>query len=566
MIPYGTNLEVRNIPVVTAALIVINTITFYVIYIYFGDVDAMPFTSYLVTLFSFFLHADFYHLFGNMLFLWVFGSFLEDRIGSSRFLLYYFICEIGASLLHTVVDGRPSIGASGAIAGVMGIYLCRFHYSKIKTVVPIFFFKININAKWLLLLWLIRDVYDAFYTADNVAHWAHIGGFLTGIIIGIINSYWSKAEVEHLYERATDCIRKQWGLTEAEEDLIKVLKIDPYNAEANLELARYFSECKEKREKGKKYYLAAARAYYLKNNIRAGAGEVFLEYLDTYKENMSRVLHLKYAASLADACNYQGALRILEPLLDTDDLQGSNGERVIFNYIEYALKAGLSDSAQYAYDKLRESHPDSLLVKKAESLIRSYKPVFKKSIEINRTTGLSKTERVIKEIKEIASDSLFKVLIVVTFGLLALFDDLVDVVLFFPLAAVLSFVMTYLIKKQTSFLGGIYAGLNRTEDERLREYNANYFMNKATVCEREENYDDAIEYLKAVTEEEKDIEKLLEVRYRIAKLYHEKLNQPEKAISEYKILSNIAPKGHPFKRDAYNGIKELSQLNPSPAV
>lgn len=95
----------------------------------------------------------------------------------------------------------------------------------------------------------------------------------------------------------------------------------------------------------------------------------------------------------------------------------------------------------------------------------------------------------------------------------------------------------------------------------MREFNVSFFLDKATVCEREENYDDAIEYLKAVIDEDKDHKKHLEVRYRIALLYHKKLNQPLKAINEYKIVSNIAPKDHPFKRDAYEGIKELSRFN-----
>jgi tetratricopeptide (TPR) repeat protein len=116
----------------------------------------------------------------------------------------------------------------------------------------------------------------------------------------------------------------------------------------------------------------------------------------------------------------------------------------------------------------------------------------------------------------------------------------------------------------TSTFRSLYGRRYKSEKEGLREYNANFFKDKALVCEREGRYDYAIKFLKAAIKEEKDIENLLEVRCRIARFYHKKLKQPQKAINEYKIVSNIAPKGHPFRRDAYEGIKELSQLIPSP--
>ncbi len=116
----------------------------------------------------------------------------------------------------------------------------------------------------------------------------------------------------------------------------------------------------------------------------------------------------------------------------------------------------------------------------------------------------------------------------------------------------------------SAFFRNLFGWRYKSEKEELGEYNVNSFKQKAIFCEREGRYDYAIEFLQAAIKEEKNVENLLEVRYRIAKFYHKKLNQPQKAINEYKILSNIAPKGHPFRRDACEGIKELSQLIPSP--
>ena len=567
MIPFGTNLELKNVPRVTLSLIALNIMIFYAAETYLDEIDLGPLSVYLISFFSMFLHGNFYHLFGNMLFLWVFGRFLEDKIGSSRFLLYYFICEIGASLLHMVVDGQPAIGASGAISGVMGLYLYRCHYSKIKAIVPllIFFFQVTINAKWLVLLWIIRDVYDALFTVDNVAHWAHIGGFLTGLVIGKMNNYWREATVEHLYDRAAECILTKRGFHDPEEDLLKVVKIDPYNAEANLELARYFSGLDAKEAMAKTYYLASARAYYLKGGNRAASGEVFLEYLNRYKETMPPVLHVKYAAALAEVGNYQGAAGILEPFIDADGIVEPLGEKIFINYIDFSLKANVKEPAEYAYEKFRQLYPDSLLHTKAESLIGSHKPRLRKKIEIERIPVGSRTEGALEEIRAIASDPVFKYILVVLFVALMIFGLLVDVDFLLPVPILLAFVMTYLLRKQASFAGSIFSGQNAPEDERVREYHISTFSDKARACEREERYDDAIEYLKAILEEDMSGENHAAVRYNIAQLY-QKLNQPQQAIAEYKTVLRTAPQDHPLKRAAYDGIRELLAIEPSPAV
>jgi len=567
MMPLGTDLELKSRPLATVSLIAVNVIVFYATEMYVEMYYFETYTSCLHTIASVFLHGDVYHLFGNMLFLWVFGRFLEDRIGSGRFLLYYGICAMGSTLFHTVVDGRSAIGASGAISGVMGLYLYRCHYSRIRAVVPllIFFFPVIIRAKWLVLLWILWDVYDAFFTEDNVAHWAHIGGFLTGVIIGWKNNYWQEASVEHLYDRATDTIRTKRGFDDPEEDLLKVLKIDPYNGEANLELARYYAGDDKKRAQGKPYYLAAARAYYIKGMDRAVSGAVFLEYLTIYNERMSPALHLKYAAVLADNGNYQGAARILEPFIEADALQDNIGEKIFIKYIDFSLKADLKEPAEYAYEKFRQHYPDSGQLTKAEALIRAHKPEGRKKIQIERLTRLSRSEAVLEEIQAIASEPVFKYIVGFLLIVVMIVDLLVDALFMYPFTIVIAFVITYLVRKQTSFAGLIFAGQNTSDDERMRDYHISTFTDKARACEREERYDDAIEYLKAILEEDTSGEKQVAVRHNIALLY-QKLNQPELAIDEYKTVLRIAPQDHPLKRAAFDGIKALSAMQTSPAV
>jgi membrane associated rhomboid family serine protease len=143
---------------------------------------------------SMFLHADLIHLGGNMLFLYVFGDNVEDTFGHFRYLIFYLLSGIAASSLHiftvfnTVGQSIPTIGASGAIAGVLGAYFVLYPRARILTLVFIFWITIvAIPAVIFLGLWF---AYQFLYgtiasTGGGVAYWAHIGGFVTGIFFGV---------------------------------------------------------------------------------------------------------------------------------------------------------------------------------------------------------------------------------------------------------------------------------------------------------------------------------------------------------------------------------------------
>lgn len=143
---------------------------------------------------SMFLHADLIHLGGNMLFLYVFGDNVEDTFGHFRYLLFYLIAGIAASLLHIFTafymgdPSIPTIGASGAIAGVLGAYFVLYPRSRILTLV--FFFWITIVAVPAVVFLGLWFVYQFLYVTmvgagGGVAYWAHIGGFVTGIVFGV---------------------------------------------------------------------------------------------------------------------------------------------------------------------------------------------------------------------------------------------------------------------------------------------------------------------------------------------------------------------------------------------
>ena len=147
----------------------------------------------MVSLVSYqFLHGGFMHLAGNMLYLWVFGDNVEDSMGHARFLLFYLVCGVAAALAQAAADldgVTPLIGASGSISGVLGAYLILHPRSKI--LVPVVFIPLYLPAWLLLIFWFGFQFFSAFGpgAAANVGWWAHIGGFVAGMLLVLLFRY-----------------------------------------------------------------------------------------------------------------------------------------------------------------------------------------------------------------------------------------------------------------------------------------------------------------------------------------------------------------------------------------
>jgi len=145
--------------------------------------------TFLPLLTSMFLHSGWLHIAGNMLFLWVFGDNVEDFFGHLQYLLFYIVCGVGAGLLHVLFNFSspiPALGASGAISGVMGAYVVLYPRARVLTLV--FIFLIPLPAILILGWWFIMQFLEGVSTlglkaAGGVAWWAHIGGFILGMLI-----------------------------------------------------------------------------------------------------------------------------------------------------------------------------------------------------------------------------------------------------------------------------------------------------------------------------------------------------------------------------------------------
>ncbi len=143
---------------------------------------------------STFLHAGFIHIAGNMLYLFIFGPAIEERLGTPRYLYFYFAAAIAAGLATVAMGPEsrvPVIGASGAIAGVLGAYFVIYPRGRITTILPLFFFwpMVEIPAYFYLLFWFVAQLGAGIFsgaqgpTVGGVAFWAHVGGFLFGVAI-----------------------------------------------------------------------------------------------------------------------------------------------------------------------------------------------------------------------------------------------------------------------------------------------------------------------------------------------------------------------------------------------
>lgn len=144
---------------------------------------------------SMFLHGGWFHVIGNMLYLYIFGDNVEDRMGHSRYLVFYLLCGLAAGGAHVVSDPSsavPSIGASGAVAGILGAYLMLYPGARVRVLLPVFVFLyvVEVPALFFLGFWLLQQFLYGTLTLDmptaqtgGVAWWAHIGGFAAGAVL-----------------------------------------------------------------------------------------------------------------------------------------------------------------------------------------------------------------------------------------------------------------------------------------------------------------------------------------------------------------------------------------------
>ena len=207
MIPLYDTAHTRRLPIVTWLLIALNVVVF----IYeigmspaalerfvrmWGLVPLQllrqPQAEWITVVTSMFLHGGWFHILSNMWILLIFGDNVEERMGGGRYLIFYLLSGVAAALLQSLLlrgSNEPMIGASGAIAGVLGAYLILFPHARVASLVPILFIftVINVPATLFLLFWFVTQLFSGWLalggaSGSGVAWWAHVGGFIFGIL------------------------------------------------------------------------------------------------------------------------------------------------------------------------------------------------------------------------------------------------------------------------------------------------------------------------------------------------------------------------------------------------
>ena len=216
MIPLRDSTRSRTFPVVTVTLIALNLLIYFRqsvldqhgLIMFLSQYALIPamFTESIQSQFvaglfhlplitAIFLHGSWFHVISNMLYLWIFGDNIEDKLGRVRFLLLYLLTGISGNLAHIMTDPQsplPVLGASGAVAGVLGAYILAFPRARITSLIFILFFITvrDIPAFYFLLFWFLLQIYNGIASlgimGTTVAWWAHIGGFITGMILLIL--------------------------------------------------------------------------------------------------------------------------------------------------------------------------------------------------------------------------------------------------------------------------------------------------------------------------------------------------------------------------------------------
>jgi membrane associated rhomboid family serine protease len=217
MIPLRDVIPSRTTPVVTVTLIAVNVAVYLfqlmltdrgrdALIVGFGLIPA--YFSFVSVVTSMFLHGGIAHLAGNMLFLWIFGDNVEDRLGHGRFIFFYLLCGFVAAFAQTALDPDslvPMVGASGAIAGVMGAYLVLYPRSRVLMLFPFPLFLFELPAVVFLVIWFLVQflnginqlpVFEQNAISGGVAFWAHVMGFVAGVILIVFMKRPERARVE----------------------------------------------------------------------------------------------------------------------------------------------------------------------------------------------------------------------------------------------------------------------------------------------------------------------------------------------------------------------------------
>ncbi len=579
MIPVGTNLQRNKLPIATLIIIGVNVLFFVVelllpdevlIWVIqnfgFGPATRNPLA--LVT--HMFLHGDIYHIAFNMLFLWVFGGPVEERTGTKNFLMYYFGAGLSAGILNVIMEilarpdsTTPGIGASGAISGVMALFLYRCFYSKLKLVIsPILLPRqVNIPVIPLVLFWFFQDLVMGIFSLSSptgVAHWAHIGGFAFGIVIGRIKRYGHEGQIEQLRGKILKKLEDGGGWKAAEKDLLKLLDIAPEDAEVHHDLARLYADSGQPKL-AEKHYQSAAQKYFATEPLNAAY--TVLEHMNTLSKPMAIQYHLKAADILSGLNELEDAYKALLPISNQINSKSPIMEKGLVSFIKLCQHLNKKEEAYEGIRIFTENFPNSRYrdeVREAMNLkpgevftqVKS-KPATLSSREEKDADRLGKIEF----FERFFADPVFwSILLFVNIATPVLFPGIYSSRLSPVYLFLISFIMT--IVHRMGSISDLWFHISGPSEKKARhEINIKRTFDEAVLSEKKAQFSQAAELYEHVL---KTDTKNIQARFNLARMYDKRLNDIPNAKLHYKKLTELLPQDHPFHRDASDALKELS--------
>jgi membrane associated rhomboid family serine protease/TolA-binding protein len=363
-----------------------------------------------------FLHASFGHLWGNMIFLWMLGTAVERRIGPQRFALLYIITGLFGGVAFVLAwyladgDIGHSLGASGAIAGIMGIFAVRCYFKSMIFPIPILgifslilpiSLKVRLNSLVIIGLFFLSDLSGGIDQMSNtgasmIGHWCHLGGMISGMILsGFLKLGEGAIEERHL-EIGLKAAGSDIGYGDGEQSLRKVLRTNANSAEAVLALARIKSKYHASDE-GQELYSRAIGlllATYPKE-----AAQTYLEYRKTYHKQLEAQLLFALAGIFQRQMDLDSATRCLEAVIATPDVTPELRQRALAQCANMLDKMGHEEAAEGYFEILIEEYPHSELAHRAYTRLGRQAPPAEASTQAEAISAPIATSPVIAEVQ-----------------------------------------------------------------------------------------------------------------------------------------------------------------------
>lgn len=558
-LPVGTNQPLDRTPWATISIIAITVLSQY---LDFGvGVWLIP-----VPVFQ---HGSFLHLLFNMLFLWVFGSYLEARIGWLSFVSFYALCELGTQLVYGLITGGHVIGASGAISGIMALYLVRFYHSSVKSIFWLgpFPIRFSLPVMFLIPFWFSRDLLFAVLGMTQftrVAYFAHVGGFLTGLVIAKVMRFDVEEKTEYFKHRAVRRMAENGEIAKALPDLEKALAENPDDPEIHLLLGQFYARPSGSLEMARKYYYQAMDKYQLAAGDPLKAAGVFQEMVKKCGPDSALENYLKYAAIFEKDEDHERASILLSQTLDRDDLTGELGKRILAKLVSNARAAGETELAERARERFERTFP-GIDIPRLASYTNGSTLVLPTSEEQLGGSGWSPW----KWLDEMMNTWVFWFwwtifflpIVIFARGYLAGYSRDGSILLAILIPAILAAVATHLYLNSGNMIGGFIfgTGYRKSEKQALKDFNISAYFRNGMESEKKGRYEDAVVYYKGVLQEDP---KHVEARLNLARIYHYKLVRKGSAIHEYDKLIHILPETAPHYRTAKKAIEDLLNIVP----